>query len=128
MGLSDVFFIGRDIDEIINHFWTQTEDAGEFKSGLCAEFAIALGRLFDVKYWEIYTESYMGIHYFVEYENAFYDVNGSHYSQDQVIDNNQYYSQDFDDEEVKVKEVSATAIHIQDESTIEYLIERFLEE
>lgn len=125
--ITDVFFIDKDPDEIIERFWTQTDDAGEFKSGLCGEFALALNRLFAGTIWEIYTESFPGIHYFVGYDNYFYDVNGIHSSQQEVIDNNEYYSNDYDNEEVKYKEIKKEEVLSQDEETIEYLIGQFLE-
>jgi hypothetical protein len=100
------------IDAYIEKFVdSRNGDISSYLEGQCGDFALALGTLFNVKYCEIYTESFPGIHYFVEYKGHAYDVKGHHRSPDDVADDNEYYSQDYNDEEVKWKYVKATEVN-----------------
>lgn len=68
--------IKLDIDDTINNFW-KTNDGGEYKSGLCGEFAVALGESFKPsKYYELFADVMDNLHYFIKHKGGLYDVNG----------------------------------------------------
>lgn len=93
------------INRIIQTFF-DTYSIEDYTKKNCGIFELALGKAFpSTKYYEIYTDSYQAIHYFVTINNIPYDVYGSYKSIDSVCDDLGYYSQDYDNEEIKVQQI-----------------------
>lgn len=112
------------IDTTISNFW-KTNDGGEYKSGLCGEFAVALGETFTPsKYFEIYSDSYNGIHYFISFKGGYYDVNGWFPDADTLITMNEYYMADYPG--LTYKEVKKSKINYE-KSYVKYLKDVFKE-
>ena len=111
-----------DILDTINNFW-ETNDGGEYKSGLCGEFAVALGETFKpCKYYELFATEMGGIHYFIEYKGSFYDVNGVFRDADELVSMNEYYMADYpglDYKQIKKNEIN------YDKGYIKYLKDVF---
>ena len=112
------------IDTTIQNFW-KTNDGGEYKSGLCGEFAVALGETFKpAKYYEIYADMGGGIHYFIEYKKGFYDVNGWFPDAESLKDMNEYYSDDYPG--IGIREIKKSQVNY-DKSYVKMLKDTFKE-